>query len=115
MSTPSTSVNHSETCEGEATTSASQHTPKRTANSTDSPKHKLMPLTHIAKHHPSSFIIGDVYSGIITRKKERRDYAKMVANVCYTSSLEPTTVTVALTDEHWILAMQKELLQFERN
>ncbi|KAL0544293.1 hypothetical protein IC582_019406 [Cucumis melo] len=39
----------------------------------------------------------------------------MVANVCYTSTLEPTTVTVALTDEHWILVMQEELLQFERN
>ncbi|TYK16303.1 gag-pol polyprotein [Cucumis melo var. makuwa] len=44
-----------------------------------------------------------------------RDYAKMVVNVCYTSTLELTTVTVALTDEHWILAMQEELLQFERN
>ena len=39
----------------------------------------------------------------------------MVANVCYTSSLEPTTVSAVLSDEHWILAMQEELLQFERN
>ena len=39
----------------------------------------------------------------------------MVANVCYTSSMEPTTVTTALIDEHWILAIQEELLQFERN
>ncbi|KAA0049580.1 putative copia-type pol polyprotein [Cucumis melo var. makuwa] len=74
-----------------------------------------MPPTHIAKNHPSSSIIGDVHSGIITRKKERRDYAKMVVNVCYKSTLEPTTVTAALTDKHWILAMQDELLQFERN
>ncbi|TYK21888.1 hypothetical protein E5676_scaffold494G00240 [Cucumis melo var. makuwa] len=115
MSTPSTSVNHYETCEGEAAVSASQHTPERTAGSTDSPKHKLMPHTNIAKSHPSSFIIEDVHSGIITRKKERKDYAKMVVNICYTSSLEPTTVSVALTNEHWILAMQEELLQFERN
>ncbi|KAA0060049.1 F9C16.17 [Cucumis melo var. makuwa] len=115
MSTPSTSVNHYETCEGEAAVSASQHTPERTVGSTDSPKHKLMPHTNIAKSHPSSFIIEDVHSGIITRKKERKDYAKMVVNICYTSSLEPTTVSVALTNEHWILAMQKELLQFERN
>ena len=70
---------------------------------------------HIAKNHPSSSIIGDVHSGIITRKKKRKDYAKMVANVCYTSSLESITVSVAVTDEHWILAMQEELLQFERN
>ncbi|KAA0043140.1 F5J5.1 [Cucumis melo var. makuwa] len=74
-----------------------------------------MPPIHIAKNHPSSSIIGDVHSGITTRKKERIDYAKMVANVCYTSTLEPRNVTVALTDEHWILAMQKELLQFDRN
>ncbi|KAA0040705.1 retrovirus-related Pol polyprotein from transposon TNT 1-94 [Cucumis melo var. makuwa] len=89
MSTPPTSVNHSEICEGEAVVSASQHTPEWTIDSTDSLKHKLMPPMHIAKNHPSIFIIGDVHSGIITRKKERRDYAKMVAN--------------------------EELLQFERN
>ncbi|KAL4037012.1 hypothetical protein IC575_000595 [Cucumis melo] len=39
----------------------------------------------------------------------------MVATVCYTSLLEPTTVSAALSDEHWILTMQEELLQFERN
>ncbi|KAA0053951.1 flocculation protein FLO11-like [Cucumis melo var. makuwa] len=55
MSTPSTPVNHSDLCEGEAALSAT-------------------------KNHPSSSIIGDVHSGIITRKKKRKDYAKMVAN-----------------------------------
>ncbi|KAA0033149.1 gag-pol polyprotein [Cucumis melo var. makuwa] len=70
-------------------------------------------LSH--KSADADFIIGDVHSGIIIRKKERKDYAKMVANVCYTSSLESITVSVAVTDEHWILAMQEELLQFERN
>ena len=65
-----------------------------------------MPLTHITKNHSSSSIIGDVHNGVITRKKERRDYAKMVVNVCYTSTVEPTTVTAALTGEHWLLAMQ---------
>ncbi|KAL0534310.1 hypothetical protein IC582_028600 [Cucumis melo] len=39
----------------------------------------------------------------------------MVANVYYTSTMEPTTVVAALTDEHWILAIQEDLLQFERN
>ncbi|KAL0560690.1 hypothetical protein IC582_001101 [Cucumis melo] len=115
MSTPSTSANHSNTYESEAAVSASQHTPERTAGATDSPKHDPIPPMHIAKNHPSSFIIGDVHSGIITQKKERKDYAKMVANVCYTFSLEPTTVSAVLTDEHWILALQEELLQFERN
>ncbi|KAA0038150.1 putative mitochondrial protein [Cucumis melo var. makuwa] len=68
-----------------------------------------------SQNHPSSSIIGDVRSGITTRKKERKDYANMVANVCYTSTMKLMTVVAALTDEHWILAMQEELLQFERN
>ena len=113
--TASTSVNLFETCGSGASVTTCQQALERTANSPDSPKQKIMSPTHIAKNHPSSSIIGDVHSGITTRKKERRNYAKMVANVCYTSTLEPTTVTVALTDEHWILAMQEELLQFKRN
>ncbi|TYK22570.1 putative polyprotein [Cucumis melo var. makuwa] len=39
----------------------------------------------------------------------------MVVNVCYIFTVEPTTVTAVLTDEHWLLAMQEKLLQFERN
>ncbi|TYK31065.1 gag-pol polyprotein [Cucumis melo var. makuwa] len=74
-----------------------------------------MPPTHVVKNHPPSSLIGDIHSGITTGRKERRDYAKMVANVYYTSTMEPTTVAAALTDEHWILAIQEELLQFERN
>ncbi|KAA0050418.1 putative gag-pol polyprotein [Cucumis melo var. makuwa] len=40
---------------------------------------KMLPPTHIAKNHPFNSIIGDVRSGITTRK-ERKHYAKMVAN-----------------------------------
>lgn len=58
----------------------------------------LMPSSHIAKNHPLSAIIGDVRSDITTWKKERRDYSKMVTNVCYTSSTEPNTVTDVLKD-----------------
>lgn len=50
-----------------------------------------------------------------TWKKEIRDYAKMTANVCYTSQLEPIPVTEALKVKKYVLAMQEELLQFERN
>ncbi|TYK06512.1 putative copia-type pol polyprotein [Cucumis melo var. makuwa] len=81
----------------------------------ESSMQKLMPPTHISKNHPSNSIFGDVQSGVATRKKKRRDYAKMVANVCYTSTMEPTTIIAALTNEHWILEMQEELLKFERN
>lgn len=75
----------------------------------------LMSSTHVAKNHPPNAIIGDARSDITTQKKEQSDYAKMVANVCFTSTMEPTTVTDALKDDQWILAMQQKLLQFERN
>ncbi|KAL4013354.1 hypothetical protein IC575_025520 [Cucumis melo] len=39
----------------------------------------------------------------------------MIANVCYTSTMEPTIVIDALKDDQWILAMEEELLQLERN
>lgn len=39
----------------------------------------------------------------------------MITNICYTSQIKPTCVKEVLIDEKWILAMQKELLQFERN
>lgn len=32
-------------------------------------------------------------------EKERRDYAKVIANACYTLQLEPTSATKALKDE----------------
>ena len=39
----------------------------------------------------------------------------MIADLCYTSSIEPTSVDEALKDEYWIHAMQKELFQFKCN
>lgn len=72
-----------------------------------------MPSACIKKNHPFSSIIDDISSGITTRKKNRPDYPKMITNVCFTSIVEPTSVTETLKDEQWIKAMQKELLQFE--
>ncbi|KAA0039208.1 gag-pol polyprotein [Cucumis melo var. makuwa] len=58
---------------------------------------------------------GDPSAGIITQKKEEVDYLKMIANLCYTSTIEPSTVDIAFKDENWINAMQEELLRFRRN
>ncbi|TYK02444.1 gag-pol polyprotein [Cucumis melo var. makuwa] len=80
-------VSHSDACASEASVSACQQTNEYTT--------KL----------PNTTDTAGLSIGITTRMKERRDYAKMVANVCYTSTMEPTNVTAALTDEHWILAM----------
>ncbi|TYK14493.1 putative mitochondrial protein [Cucumis melo var. makuwa] len=50
-----------------------------------------------------------------TRRKDKIDYLKMVADLCYISTIELSTVDSALKDEYWLNAMQEELLQFRRN
>ena len=74
---------------------------------------KLFHLLHVQKNHLSSSIIGDPSARITTRKKDKINYAKMIVNICYTSSIEPTSLNKALKDEFWINAMQEELLQFK--
>ncbi|KAA0032911.1 gag-pol polyprotein [Cucumis melo var. makuwa] len=68
-----------------------------------------------AQNHPSSSIIGDPSAGIITKKKEKVDYLKMITDLCYTSAIEPLSVDVALKDDYWLNTMQEELLQFRPN
>ncbi|KAA0064117.1 gag-pol polyprotein [Cucumis melo var. makuwa] len=76
---------------------------------------EFVPSTHVKKNHPSSSIIGDPPAKIITQKKEKVDYLKMIADLCYTFAIKPSTIDVALKDEYWINVMQEELLQFMRN
>ncbi|TYK22563.1 gag-pol polyprotein [Cucumis melo var. makuwa] len=75
----------------------------------------LVPSAHVKKSHPSSSTIRDPSAGITTRRKEKVDYRKMIADLCYVSAIEPTSVENALKDEYWINSMQEELLQFKRN
>ena len=70
----------------------------------------MAPSAHVKKNHPPSFIIGDPSTGIITKNKEKVDYSKMIVDLCYTSSVESSTIDVALKDEYWLNAMQEELL-----
>ena len=79
-----------------------------------SPIGENVPSSHVHKNHPSSSIIGDPNTGITTRKKDKIDCAKLISNICYTSSIEFTFVNEALKNEFWINAMQEELLQFQR-
>ena len=76
---------------------------------------ELVSFSQVQKNHPSRSIIGDPFVGITTRKKDKINYTKMIANICYTSSIEPTPVNEALKNELWINAMQEKLLQFKWN
>ncbi|KAL4030903.1 hypothetical protein IC575_009157 [Cucumis melo] len=78
-------------------------------------KLELIPSAHVKRNHPASSIIGDPLAGMQTRRKENIDYMKMVADLCYTSTIEPSTVDSAMKDGYWLNAMQEELLQFRRN
>ncbi|KAL0541556.1 hypothetical protein IC582_021609 [Cucumis melo] len=78
-------------------------------------KLELISSAHVKKNHPASSIIGDPSTGMQTRRKEKIDYMKMVADLCYISTVEPSTVDSALRDEYWLNAMQEELLQFRQN
>ncbi|KAA0066739.1 putative mitochondrial protein [Cucumis melo var. makuwa] len=42
----------------------------------------------------------DPSAGMQTRRKEKIDYRKMVADLCYFSTFEPSTVDSALRDEY---------------
>ncbi|KAH9650254.1 hypothetical protein KPL70_026300 [Citrus sinensis] len=61
--------------------------------------------------HPKDVILGDPTRGITTRSSLR--------NTCehnaFISQIEPKSFEDAENDESWIMAMQKELNQFERN
>ncbi|KAI3684903.1 hypothetical protein L6452_34131 [Arctium lappa] len=71
----------------------------------------LPSITIWTRDHPLHNIIGDMHSGVQTRATS--------ANFClyssFLSSLEPKKASEALCDPDWILAMQDELLQYERN
>ncbi|KAA0036855.1 gag-pol polyprotein [Cucumis melo var. makuwa] len=60
----------------------------------------VFPSAHVKKNHPSSSIIGDLSAGITTRRKEKVDYMKMIADLCYESAIEPISVENALKDEY---------------
>ncbi|KAI9153710.1 hypothetical protein LWI28_015433 [Acer negundo] len=69
------------------------------------------PLHGLDNLHNKDDVIGDVNDGV----KTRRQIANLISYTCYTSQIEPKKVDEALNDEFWVLAMQKELNQFERN
>ena len=65
----------------------------------------------IQRDHPVDNILGSIRKGVTTRSH--------LANFCqyylFVSSLEPLKVEQALGDLDWVMAMQEELNNFERN
>ena len=65
----------------------------------------------VSKNHPLDNIIGDISKGVTTRNS-LKDACNHMA---FVSQIEPRNINEAIIDEHWIIAMQDELNQFERN
>ncbi|KAI4370410.1 hypothetical protein MLD38_018764 [Melastoma candidum] len=63
------------------------------------------------KRHPMEQVIGDVQKGVQTR----RSVNLFCEHSAFLSQKEPTSIDEALADPNWIIAMQEELNQFERN
>lgn len=65
----------------------------------------------VQKDHTLSDVIGDVNEP----RKTRSQIVSEVSYLCYVSQIEPKNAKEALVDDDWIVAMQEELHQFERN
>ena len=61
-------------------------------------------------NHPTSLIIGDPSKGVTTET-----LLNMCKNLVFLSQIEPKNIHEAEFNEHWLLAMQEELNQFERS
>ncbi|KAH9750717.1 Integrase catalytic domain-containing protein [Citrus sinensis] len=61
--------------------------------------------------HPKDLILGDPSRGITTRSSLRNT----CEHAAFISQIEPKSFADAENDEFWIMAMQEELNQFERN
>ncbi|GAA0153978.1 hypothetical protein LIER_12087 [Lithospermum erythrorhizon] len=73
----------------------------------------IEPANRIQKNHPVDNIIGEIDQGVTIRRKEPMDYRQMVGLIgetCFISKVEPKNIDEARKDEHWINAMQDELL-----
>jgi len=66
-------------------------------------------------NHPSELIIGDPTEGIRTRSTFDKNLCAFCFHSGFISEIEPVSIEMTLSDENWVVAMQDELNQFERN
>jgi hypothetical protein len=66
---------------------------------------------NVQRYHPINNILGDIEKWVTTKSR--------VTNFCehysFVSSFEPFIVEDALRDPDWVVAMQEELNNFNRN
>ncbi|KAJ9539063.1 hypothetical protein OSB04_031796 [Centaurea solstitialis] len=65
------------------------------------------------RDHPPSQIIGSPSQPVTTRSAKNVEHLILFGG--FLSEFEPSDVSQALTDPDWVLAMQEELAEFERN
>ncbi|KAJ9542188.1 hypothetical protein OSB04_028694 [Centaurea solstitialis] len=95
---------------------SNEYTPEQAdTNLSDSLQEEAAYQTRTQKNHPSTFVIGDMESPMLTRHKSKQEgvsnpHLSLIS--CFLSQEEPKKVHDAMKDPSWIEAMQEELLQF---
>jgi hypothetical protein len=114
-SVPQDTENQQEDQQGDAQSSSSE--PQADENDEDQPLHQPLGPSHPSVHqviqrdHPIDNILGSIRRGVTTRSRLKN----FCAFYSFVSSLEPIKVEQALEDPDWLVAMQEELNNFERN
>ena len=129
---PTTTATHDVSTEGPAVENIAQETPIDDVEITNMPSSYDIPNTSqstIHKAHPIKNVIGEINSGVKTRRQTRMtDVHGFISEVyesknhitkneclffCFLSQMEPKNVSMALEESSWVEAMQEELLQFK--
>ncbi|KAJ9538527.1 hypothetical protein OSB04_031260 [Centaurea solstitialis] len=95
---------------------SNESTPEQAdTNLSDSLQEEATYQTRTQKNHPSTLVIGDMESPMLTRHKSKQagvsnPHLSLIS--CFLSQEEPKKAHDAMKDPSWIEAMQEELLQF---
>ncbi|KAJ9542626.1 hypothetical protein OSB04_029132 [Centaurea solstitialis] len=95
---------------------SNESTPEQAdTNLSDSLQEEAAYQTRTQKNHPSTLVIGDMESPMLTRHKSKQTgvlnpHLSLIS--CFLSQEEPKKAHDAMKDPSWIEAMQEELLQF---
>ena len=79
------------------------------------------PLEKWTRNHPKEQVLGDPQDGVLTRAQlcAKNEVLNTHQELCmfnvFILKIEPKTVKIAMEDADWIVSMQFELAEFERN